>query len=140
MRGFASDIFTSRNVQLQFHAPERDRELKLGADVRRDVFLIFKEAVNNAVRHSGCTTAAISLRVETGMLALEISDDGKGLGSVEDDEGQGISGMRRRAENFGGKLDIVSHEGEGTTVRLLVPIGNRRWTWPRDDGAKTSGE
>jgi ligand-binding sensor domain-containing protein/two-component sensor histidine kinase len=140
MRGFASDIFTSRNIQFQFHAPERDRELKLGADVRRDVFLIFKEAVNNAVRHSACAKAAISLRVETGMLALVITDDGKGLGSVEDDEGQGISGMRRRAENFGGKLDIISHEGEGTTVRLLVPIGNRRWAWPRGDGAKTSGE
>jgi ligand-binding sensor domain-containing protein/two-component sensor histidine kinase len=136
MRGFASDIFTSRNIEFQFHAPERDRELKLGADVRRDVFLIFKEAVNNAVRHSGCANAAISLGIETGMLALVITDDGKGLGSVEDDEGQGISGMRRRAENFGGKLDIISHGGEGTTVRLLVPIGNRRWTWPRGDGAK----
>src|SRR5262249_11150114 len=59
MRGFASDILTSRNIQFEFHAPERARELKLGPEVRRDVFLIFKEAVNNIVRHSGCARAKI---------------------------------------------------------------------------------
>jgi signal transduction histidine kinase len=125
MRGFASDIFSSRDIQFEFHAPDRDRELKLGPNLRRDVFLIFKECVNNAVRHSGCTSAAITLKLEDGALALEVRDDGKGVTRPHNSEGQGIPGMLHRAESFGGRIEIVSQPGHGTTVRLWVPIGGR---------------
>src|SRR5207253_176299 len=54
MRGFASDVFTSRNIEFRFRAPDREPDLKLGPEVRRDLFLIFKEAVNNLVRHAAC--------------------------------------------------------------------------------------
>src|SRR5213079_1562526 len=54
MRSFASDIFTYRNIKFRFRGPDRDRDLKLNPEVRRDVFLIFKEAVNNIVRYSEC--------------------------------------------------------------------------------------
>src|SRR5206468_10022383 len=52
MRGFASDIFTNRHIEFEFQAPAGDQELKLAPQVRRDVFLIFKENVNNIVRHA----------------------------------------------------------------------------------------
>jgi ligand-binding sensor domain-containing protein/two-component sensor histidine kinase len=128
MRGFASDIFTSRDIEFQFQAPDRDRDLKLGPDIRRDVFLIFKEAINNAVRHSGCAMTRIKLAVESGWLVLEVADDGKGFDPAEAREGQGLASMAMRAGSFGGMLEIISAEGEGTTIRLRTPIRTRRWT------------
>ena len=122
MRAFASDIFTSRNIEFRFSAPDRDRELRLNPEVRRDVFLIFKEAVNNVVRHSGCARATIDLRVEGGWLVLTVSDDGKGIDQKEAEEGHGFSSMWRRAESFAGKLEILSRNGDGTTVQLKVPV------------------
>lgn len=125
MRSFASDIFTHRQIHFHFRGPQHDRELRLGPEVRRDVFLIFKEAVNNIVRHSECKHAAIELNVEGHLLALNVIDDGKGIDVTASDGGQGLASMRRRAESFGGKLEIDSSNGRGTTVRLSVPLAGR---------------
>jgi signal transduction histidine kinase/ligand-binding sensor domain-containing protein len=125
MRTFASDIFTSRHIEFRFRAPDRDRELKLNPEVRRDVFLIFKEAVNNIVRHAECAQATIELRIEGRWLVLRVSDNGKGIDATVADEGQGLSSMRRRAESFGGTLEIISAQPSGTTLILKVPIGGR---------------
>jgi signal transduction histidine kinase/sugar lactone lactonase YvrE len=125
MRGFASDIFTSRNIEFRFSAPDRDRELRLSPKVRRDVFLIFKEAVNNIARHSECSRATIEISLENGRLLLNVCDDGKGFNALEEADGQGLLGMRQRAESFGGEMEISSRNGFGTIVRLKVPIGRR---------------
>jgi ligand-binding sensor domain-containing protein/two-component sensor histidine kinase len=125
MRGFASDIFTSRNIEFRFSAPEGDRALRLSPKVRRDVFLIFKEAVNNVARHSECAKAAIEVHVESRHLVLSVADDGKGFDASQVIEGQGLLSMRQRAESFGGQLEIISRVGTGTTVRLKVPVSGR---------------
>jgi glucose-6-phosphate-specific signal transduction histidine kinase len=125
MRTFASDIFTNRHIEFRFRAPDRDRELKLNPEMRRDVFLIFKEAINNIVRHAECAQATIELRIEGSWLVLSVSDDGKGFDATVADEGQGLSSMRRRAESFGGRLEIISAQLGGTTLILKVPIGGR---------------
>jgi two-component sensor histidine kinase len=122
MREFASDIFTSRDMEFRFSAPDRDRELRLSPKVRRDVFLIFKEAVNNVARHSGCAKAAIEVSVENGCLVLSVSDDGKGFDATGASEGEGLLSMQQRAESFGGALEINSREGNGTAVQLKVPV------------------
>jgi signal transduction histidine kinase len=126
MRGFASDIFTSRDIEFQFRAPDRDQDLRLSPEVRRDIFLIFKEAVNNIVRHADCAKADIEVRVEGGWLAVDVTDYGKGFDTADEGEGHGLSGMRRRAESFGGTLEIVSRKGGGTAIRLKAPISGWR--------------
>ena len=103
--------------------------MKLGADVRRQVFLIFKESVNNIVRHSGCKQADIEFRVEHGWLTLKVSDDGKGFDSEEESDGHGLVSMRERAKALGGDLEVISNNGDGTTVRLRVSV-NRRSVLP----------
>jgi signal transduction histidine kinase len=55
MRRFASDSFTARNIRFQLRLPNEDEDIRIYASLRREVFLIFKESVNNMVRHSGCT-------------------------------------------------------------------------------------
>jgi signal transduction histidine kinase len=125
MRRFASDVFSARNIAFRFHAPGDERDMKLGADTRREVFLIFKEAVNNIARHSHCTEVDIELQTRGGWLVLRLSDNGRGFDAEEASVGSGLESMRKRAVRLGGKLDIVSSDGEGTTVTLEAPIGRR---------------
>jgi ligand-binding sensor domain-containing protein/signal transduction histidine kinase len=122
MRRFAEDIFSARDIDLQFHASEPDRDLKLGADLRREVFLIFKESINNMVRHSNCTSASVTLRIERSWLELEMGDDGKGLGRDCSGDGHGLASMRQRAAKLGGSLEIASGNGSGTILTLKVPL------------------
>ena len=126
MRRFASDAFTSRDIALQFDAAD-DHDFKLGADARREIFFIVKEGVNNIARHSGCTEAAIILKVQDGWLILELRDNGKGFVPSQASEGNGLASMRERARRLGGEFELVSANGHGTTLRLKVPVDRQRW-------------
>jgi len=125
MRRFASDAFSSRDIALQFDAPD-DHDFKLGADARREIFFIVKEGVNNIARHSGCTEAAIILSVQTGSLLLELRDNGKGFVPLQANEGNGLASMRERARRLGGEFEVVTN-GHGTTLKLVVPLDRQRW-------------
>jgi ligand-binding sensor domain-containing protein/signal transduction histidine kinase len=121
MRRLAGEIYAARNIDYQFLAPDATADLRLGADVRRDVFLIFKEAANNAARHSGCGRVEIELCLENHRLVLRIEDDGSGFDPSAANEGNGLLSMRRRAENLNGQLQIISGNRRGTLVLLKVP-------------------
>jgi signal transduction histidine kinase len=129
MRRFASDLFSSRDIALQFDAAEHDHDFKLGADARREIFFIVKEGVNNIARHSACTEAAIILKVRNRSLVLELRDNGKGFVPSQANEGNGLASMRERARKLGGEFEIVSADGQGTRLRLKVPLDRRRWKW-----------
>ena len=120
MRRFASDMFSARHISFSFRAPHDDQRLTVGADVRRHVFLIFKEAVNNVLRHSGCTRAELELRVQGGRLALTVSDNGHGFDPAGAFDGNGLGSMRARARMMGGDLRIDSNHEGGTLVTLTV--------------------
>jgi signal transduction histidine kinase len=98
---------------------------RLGADVRRQVFLIYKEALNNVVRHSAATEATIELRVTGQSLALKLSDNGRGFDVKTPAEGQGVTSLKARAHQLGGTLDVRSSPGSGTTLTLIVPLRAR---------------
>jgi ligand-binding sensor domain-containing protein/signal transduction histidine kinase len=126
MRRFSSDLFGARNIDFVFRAPAVDRELKLGADMRREIYLVFKEAVNNIVRHADCTQAEIDFSHERDWLALRVSDNGKGLPEGESGAGHGLLNMQARAKALGGAVSIISAAGQGTTIALRVPLGRPR--------------
>jgi signal transduction histidine kinase len=122
MRQHADELFTLRDIGLTFHAPGVGDSLKLGADVRRDLLLIFKEAVHNAARHSKCSHVDIDLRVEGARLVLSVSDNGSGFETSEESDGQGLASMTRRAGRLRGTLDVRSLETGGTSVTLSIPL------------------
>ncbi|HXG66505.1 MAG TPA: ATP-binding protein [Blastocatellia bacterium] len=111
--------------------------MRLGADMRRQVYLIFKEAVNNIVRHSQCTRAEIELKTERAWLALTVADNGKGFDPARSGDGNGLVSMRRRAAALGGEIVVSSRNGGGTTLMLKVP--HKRRLWARDGDKKRSG-
>ena len=124
MRRFSSDVFTARNIAFEFHAPDAARDIELGADVRRQVFLIFKESVNNTVRHSRCTRAAVEFHACKEHITLRITDNGTGFDTALDGDGHGLSSMRKRTQELGGTLQVVSKHDEGTIVTLQVAGGH----------------
>src|SRR6185436_2200287 len=75
MRRLASDVLAVNGIDFSFDASEE--RLALGADVRREVFLAFKETLNNVVRHADCRRVEIALRPEGPWLVLSVRDDGK---------------------------------------------------------------
>jgi ligand-binding sensor domain-containing protein/two-component sensor histidine kinase len=121
MRRLTADLLGASGVRFRFETVGEETDGHLGADLRREVFLVFKESLNNAVRHSGCTEVAIDLRLEGSRLLLTVADDGDGFDPGGQREGQGLRSMRRRAESLGGTLEVVSREGGGTKVVLTVP-------------------
>jgi signal transduction histidine kinase len=125
MRRFASEVFTARDIDFDFRAPEEGGELRLDVDVRRQVFLVFKEGVNNIVRHSGCEKAEIEFERRGGWLVLRLRDDGRGFDPGGRGEGNGLASMRARAVSVGGALEIDSAAGMGTTLTLKVPAAPR---------------
>jgi ligand-binding sensor domain-containing protein len=126
MRHVASEVLAAHGLGLRFATSGEEGDRQLGADVRREVFLIFKEALHNAVRHSGCRMVEIDLRHDGPGLRLTISDDGRGFEGAGRGHGHGLDSMRRRARSLGGSLDVASQAGVGTRVVLTVPYRGRR--------------
>ncbi len=122
MRRFAADVLTSRNIDCDFRAPLDETDIVLGANIRREVFLIFKETVNNLVKHSACSRATIDFRIADGRLNLRVTDDGKGFDAGAESEGHGLMSIRERTAALGGTINIDSVPGRGTTTTVTVPL------------------
>src|SRR5437773_6658248 len=104
MRQHADEVFTLQDIDLEFNAPETTQDLKLGVDLRRDLLLIFKETVSNAVRHSRCSRVVIDFSADNRRLSLRVADNGRGFIPKAVSDGHGLLSMRRRAEKLGGDL------------------------------------
>jgi signal transduction histidine kinase len=125
MRRFANDVLAARDIAVRFPASATAAGVSADADIRRDVFLIFKEAVNNVVRHAAATAVQIDLHVRRHALDLTVSDNGKGLDGASPSHGLGLRSMRERAKRLRGRIDITSADGAGTRVSLTVPLTRR---------------
>ncbi len=129
MRRFASDLFTAHDIEFELIATDEEMPVAIGANVRREVFSIFKECVSNIVRHAGAQVVSINLDADRESVRMEIRDDGRGFDTntvlAEDFSpakgGNGLINIRRRARDLGGECVIVS-SGPGTTVLLRVPL------------------
>lgn len=131
MRRFAADMVTACAMDMRISQSDHDEFVTLGADLRRNVFLIFKESVTNSVRHSGCANIAIELHVDRtrGVLRLRVTDDGRGMTTTGDGdagasngEGHGLASMQARARAIGGTLTFSTPQGGGTIVTLAAPL------------------
>ena len=96
-----------------------DRELPL--EHKRQVLMLFKEALHNIIRHSGATRAGIRVGGDERHFRLVISDNGKGFDPALPRSGAGMTGMRQRAETLGGRFTVESSPGAGTALTLEVP-------------------
>lgn len=131
-RQFAADLFEAQGVNWSFSAPPGIAQIKLDPDRRRHLFLILKEAINNAAKYAACRNFSIALELSPQQLSADIRDDGCGFayepvaGSTavlsKARGGNGLKNMQARAAELGGSLHIESAPGQGTRLRLAVPL------------------
>jgi signal transduction histidine kinase len=126
MRRFATDVLGGQKIALSFRSSVADEDLKVNADVRRQLYLIFKEGINNIARHSGASRVEVELDGTKEGLKLRLSDDGKGFDPAARQDGHGLVNMRRRAAAMGGKVDLESAPGRGTSLTVTVRVGRER--------------
>jgi PAS domain S-box-containing protein len=122
MRRFAGEVLEARNIELRFRAPGSEHDVRVGASIRREVFLVFKESVNNLARHSQCREADIEFSLENDVLMLKLSDNGRGFDPSRESDGHGLVSMRERAQSIGGLFELISAPDKGTTITLQVPL------------------
>jgi signal transduction histidine kinase/ligand-binding sensor domain-containing protein len=135
MRRFANDVLEAADIAVVFRAPQQASDIELSADLRREVFLVFKESVNNIVKHAECRHVEVQVDRRSHELRVELRDDGRGFPVQETgNHGHGLASMRERAARLGGYLEIESGTANGTTLRLIVPLGRstvRQFTFGR---------
>ncbi|NTS41392.1 hypothetical protein HRG84_10795 [Flavisolibacter sp. BT320] len=122
MKEFAAEILDPLGIQYHFHENGDVGNLKLDPQKRRDLFLIFKESVNNAAKYSHCKNIAIHLSIAGNTIQLDVTDDGQGFDQQTVKKGNGLRNLQERSTAVGGTLQCISHTGAGTSVKLDLPI------------------
>jgi signal transduction histidine kinase len=128
MRRFANSLFEAQNIEVAFttFGPGHEHVEKLSPDVRRELYLICKEALNNIAKHAGCTVVRVDFGIGDHEMILRIHDNGRGCGGFSSADGHGVDSMRSRAELLGGRFDIDYQPGNGTRVTVSIPFGAQR--------------
>ena len=122
MRSFAFELLGAKKIDFEFIADEDVTKINLPMEVRKNLYLIFKEATNNLVKYAQANKAKFAITGEKNNLMMMIRDNGKGFDVNNISEGNGLKNMKRRAEEIGAKLVIDSFPGNGTTIQLSVAV------------------
>lgn len=127
MREFGGRMAEAGGFKLDMLQEGFDPDRVLSMTQRKNLYLIFKEAVNNAAKHARCSTLTVRITTDKKALVLRVQDDGVGMEEVEVGEpslsgGNGRQNMRTRAAEIGGDLSIRSAPGQGTTIELRFPL------------------
>lgn len=122
MKNHALEICGERNIECNFETVEL-RQTKLDMLQRKNIYLIYKEALHNAIKYSGCNSIRISFLQTDTELKLSVEDNGKGFDLAKvDGYGNGLDNMKRRAEKIKANFGVETAPGKGTSVILHMKI------------------
>ena len=120
MQDFAMSVLTAKNIDYFFDVQLKLPQHSLPIEIRQNTYLIFKEAINNAARHSGASRVDIRISLDAGKLLVQVVDNGRGLNGHARRSGHGLENMKMRARRIKG--EIVFQNGSGLGVVLTVPV------------------
>ena len=109
-------------VRLRIDVPAQLPAIDLTSEVRHNLFLAAKEALHNALEHSGASEVWLRLSADGGRLVIEVADDGRGFVPGDQPGGNGVGNMRHRLADCGGTCEISSAPNRGTRVRFSIPL------------------
>lgn len=122
IKRFAAQLFEAKNIDYTLDIDDSIGSISLPMEYRQQIYLIMKEAINNIVKHSRCSYAAIEMRAEQNILQVRITDNGKGFNASRVHSGNGLLSMRSRAEHINADLKITTAPGQGTSILLRSKI------------------
>ncbi|MCX6270262.1 MAG: triple tyrosine motif-containing protein [Bacteroidetes bacterium] len=120
IREYAIPLFESRNIDFNIHFDEKLSAVQLPMDVRRNIYLITKEAINNLIKYSQCTRADIHFTEYAGGFEMSVTDNGTGFDPEIQTGRNGLKNMRLRAEKIRGSLVINASPGRGSQIILKL--------------------
>ncbi|PWU10859.1 MAG: hypothetical protein C5B50_24605 [Verrucomicrobia bacterium] len=119
----ADEFLEDTAIRCRVTTPPSHPSGTVPAEVRHQLFLAFKEALNNAVRHAHASEIQISMAAEPNRFQISIADNGIGFdASHPRPGGAGLKNLRQRLESIGGKLELISANGQGTTIKMTIPL------------------
>lgn len=123
---FGLRVFEAKGIVFHIQIQEGFSGKPLSPEIRRNLYLIFKEAVNNTAKYAEATEATLSLSIRKGWLFMKISDNGKGFSKTDstgnEGGGNGLHNMRQRANEIKGHLEILTGKNIGTSVEIKVRV------------------
>ena len=120
-RNYANELAEAKGIALDIETKDIEN-FKIGAQVKRTLQLISKEALNNSVKYSGCKKVKYRLTVSNKTVSVSIEDDGCGFDLKSVERGHGLNNMEKHAREMGGSLVIDSSPGKGTRLVFVFPI------------------
>lgn len=119
LKYYASEMLSTKQVELSFEV-EGVAQQELGIEVQRNLFLFFKEAINNILKHAKAKTTTVKIKMQSRKFWMEITDDGLGFDTNESFDGHGLGSLRKRIENLNGTLEIRSKTDGGTALEVTI--------------------
>lgn len=122
---FANELFVGDAIRCRQDLPANLPVRALPPDVRHNIFLIVKEALNNVLKHAGGKVVQLQVKLDGDKLRIIIADDGKGFSpatTVANGGHSGLENMKQRAQALGGELNVTSELGKGARVELAVNL------------------
>jgi signal transduction histidine kinase/ligand-binding sensor domain-containing protein len=130
---YAQDLLETASIRCRLDMPVQLPVRPLTTEVRHNLFLAFKEALNNVLKHAAATEVRVSLALAAEVLVLSVEDNGQGFTSpavtlnppttaTRASDGSGLTNMRQRLAEIGGQCEIQSLPGGGSKVRFTVPF------------------
>ena len=122
MREYAAEVLEAAGIDFTLDCPASIGNLKLEMQQKKNLYLIFKEAVNNLAKYSNSSRALIRFEYEKKLLQMVIIDEGSGFTITSIKKGDGLDNMQSRAAEMNAQLEIKSGVGRGTTIQVDVPV------------------
>jgi signal transduction histidine kinase/ligand-binding sensor domain-containing protein len=122
MRRYAAELFDNSETSCHLNLDENTGNKKLSMEQRRDVYLIYKEGLNNIHKHANAKNIWIDVRQNQNYLFMQIKDDGKGFDPTVITHRNGLKNLSTRVEKWDGKIKIRSVENKGTNIEIKIPL------------------
>jgi len=117
------ELLNSLGISFKTKNLEKLQDVKLPMDVKQNLYLIFKEAINNSIKHSNCNHITLEANFRSDVLEISLTDDGNGFDASILSKGNGLKNMENRAVQIKGRIKIKSSKESGTSVRFIGKSG-----------------
>ena len=118
---FATPLCHSKNIQYYIESNGVNEEMLMPGEVRQNIFLVFKEAINNMIKYAEAPACNTQIFIRSKHFVLQIADNGKGFDGTTKGSGTGWKNMQKRTEYLNGKLAIDSTPEKGTVITMSLP-------------------
>jgi ligand-binding sensor domain-containing protein/two-component sensor histidine kinase len=122
MRRYAAELFDNSNTLCHLSLNEAATDKKISMEQRKDLYLIYKESMNNILKHAGANNVWIHVEWQNGNLCLKIKDDGKGFNPAIKVNGNGLKNIHARTGKWKGNTAIKTAPGSGTFIEISIPL------------------